>query len=898
MKPIFAVKVAILSISFSLLLVGCGDGDEMSQEEIQYLSHVDQSRFFQRQGELKASTLEARSAIEMQPNRVEPYLVIIKNLLTAGDARNAERQLDKLMESIDKDSISQQSLNDAALTRAKANFMQREFDDALSALQSIKNADRVQQLEATLLRGHVQLSSGNEEAARQTYEEARELDASSVEPLIGLSKVAFSEGNAAKVNEYIAAANDVDPENEELWLWKARVAHADQRWSDAEQSYIRALETIGQYDVMTFKKFETMSALIDVLRQQGKSSEAFVYEEILAKSAPGTIRSNLIAAQEAYSKGDLHNAARYLEETLAQAPSHEQASLMLGIIRYQQGRPKEAEALLAPVAELEDSEQAQKLLAATRLQMRNPIGAKEVLEGLENQDSDPETLALVGIASIVSGDAENGLKLVEKSLELKPDNTTLRLRYTTYLLQQGQYGDAVDQARKILEYDSSSERARLLILEAHIKDGDLEAARAASDEWLKSFPNNMNAIIAKGNLEFREGNPDRAKKAFETARAAAPENPEPLIALANLALSQGDQEAATALFKNAIELNPDNQQALRGLSRVMNRADMTAYMEQIFENNPDSIGPRLVMLESALLKGDSAKADELTATLLEREDADAPAPSENLVATIYHGIASQLAQSDRTADAQEVLKRGRALFPENEQIALQAAILQFATGETKTAREILAEVKQTHPNSASPFFVEARYFEQNEEFDQAADLYQIALAKTESSELEVSYARSLSKSGQPAKAQESLEDARNRFPESLPVLLNLAILQQQNGDVDGSSETYADLLDIAPDNVIALNNLAWIYHEKGDDSAIELAKRAYELNPENAAIADTFGWIMFKSGQTEASLPVLEKAHKLKPDSEEIAMHLADAYIATGKESEAKRILEKFKSDS
>ncbi len=51
---------------------------------------------------------------------------------------------------------------------------------------------------------------------------------------------------------------------------------------------------------------------------------------------------------------------------------------------------------------------------------------------------------------------------------------------------------------------------------------------------------------------------------------------------------------------------------------------------------------------------------------------------------------------------------------------------------------------------------------------------------------------------------------------------------------------------------------------------------------------------MFEAGQTEESLPVLEKAHELQPDSEEIAMHLAEAYRASGRTADAKRILEKF----
>jgi tetratricopeptide (TPR) repeat protein len=304
------------------------------------------------------------------------------------------------------------------------------------------------------------------------------------------------------------------------------------------------------------------------------------------------------------------------------------------------------------------------------------------------------------------------------------------------------------------------------------------------------------------------------------------------------------------------------------------------------------------MLESALIAGNKSKADELTAGLLEREDQDSPAPAENLEATVYHGIASQLAQRNRTDEAADILTRGRVLFPENEQIGLQAAVLAFAEGDSKGAREILSDVKQSHPESAAPFFVEAKHFEQQKEFKQAADLYQLALAKRSSPDLEVTYAQALTRDGQQLKAMESLAAAQQRFPNSEPLLTNLAILQQQSGSTDEASKTYATLIEVAPDNVVALNNLAWLYHENNDERAVGLARRAFELSADNAAVADTYGWILFKAGKIDKSLPILEKAHALQPDSREIAMHLAEAYRAVGRDDKAKQILKSVSDQS
>ena len=484
-KSLPIARATLLSVFLGLSLTGCGGEENMSQEEIQYLSHLDQARFFQRQGELKASTLEARSAIELQPGSADPYLVIINNLLTAGDAVNAERQVDQLAEGIPEDLMTQTLANRLNLIRAKANRLRGNIDEALAHLDAIKDPDRPQEIEAALVRGDTLLASGRLDDAELAYDRARSLDSGAVKPLIGLSRVAYARENLDSARALIAEAEALDKTEPELWLWKAQLAHATQNWQQAEEAYIRALEDIGQYDIMTYRKYATMSALVEVLRNQGKPAEAFVYEEILAKSAPGTIKSNLVAAQTAYDEGNLPEAARYLQEVLAQAPQHAQSALMLGMIRFRQGRIEEAEKLLAPLAENDESEAAAKLLAATKIQLRNPEEARKILDNLSDKDTDPGVLALVGIATLAGGDAKAGEELIQRSLSLAPDNNALRLRYARYLVQQGKTDEAIAQATEVMERDPSSTDARLMMLQAHIGAGNLDAAVESANAWVK-----------------------------------------------------------------------------------------------------------------------------------------------------------------------------------------------------------------------------------------------------------------------------------------------------------------------------------------------------------------------------------------------------------------------------
>ena len=178
------------------------------------------------------------------------------------------------------------------------------------------------------------------------------------------------------------------------------------------------------------------------------------------------------------------------------------------------------------------------------------------------------------------------------------------------------------------------------------------------------------------------------------------------------------------------------------------------------------------------------------------------------------------------------------------------------------------------------------------EFKQAADLYQLALDKHDSAATVIAYTRALQASDQAEKAIPLLTDAMTRFPNQPELPLALALIYQSSNQPEKATAAYERVLELAPDSVLALNNLAWILHENNDERALDLAERAYQLSPQSAAIADTYGWILFAKSRFEESVDILEKALQLTPDAEDIARHLAEAYQSNGQAEKAKQILE------
>ena len=86
-----------------------------------------------------------------------------------------------------------------------------------------------------------------------------------------------------------------------------------------------------------------------------------------------------------------------------------------------------------------------------------------------------------------------------------------------------------------------------------------------------------------------------------------------------------------------------------------------------------------------------------------------------------------------------------------------------------------------------------------------------------------------------------LDKALEKNPKNTNIHFKLATVYQQLNDTVQAEKHYQAILAVLPENILALNNLAWLYAQQNNSQAMELAKKAYAKAPESAAIADTYG---------------------------------------------------------
>src|SRR5262249_792803 len=124
-------------------------------------------------------------------------------------------------------------------------------------------------------------------------------------------------------------------------------------------------------------------------------------------------------------------------------------------------------------------------------------------------------------------------------------------------------------------------------------------------------------------------------------------------------------------------------------------------------------------------------------------------------------------------------------------------------------------------------------------------------------------------------------------------LLLAMIDESRPGNAASAIAHYRKVLELNPDNVLALNNLA--YHlaedDKTVDEALQYAQHLGSLTPGSPDVEDTLGWIYYRKGLYRTGVKHLQTATAKNPTAQS-KYHLSMAYARAGNPDQAKQTLE------
>ena len=140
-----------------------------------------------------------------------------------------------------------------------------------------------------------------------------------------------------------------------------------------------------------------------------------------------------------------------------------------------------------------------------------------------------------------------------------------------------------------------------------------------------------------------------------------------------------------------------------------------------------------------------------------------------------------------------------------------------------------------------------------------------------------------------------LQEALLRQPESNPIRLSLATLRNIQQRYDQSETLYREAMGRSPNDIQALNNLAWLlaFQAGKEPEALKHIDRAIAIVGENPSLLDTRAVIYLNMGKHEKALKDLSDALAIDPAKPVLYIHLARTLQMSKNQQEARKALER-----
>ena len=430
-------------------------------------------------------------------------------------------------------------------------------------------------------------------------------------------------------------------------------------------------------------------------------------------------------------------------------------------------------------------------------------------------------------------DTEGAISLVRGLVEANPDIAEGHYGLARLALRSGDYDAVLAHSELAAQLSPDWVEARMLYARSLLLTGSGENGLALARQLAADEPR-LEVRLQFAELLLSSGATEEARELLDEIMAESPGLTEAARALAFLTLSDGDLEESRERF-NEIRTDPRF------------RDESFYYLGRIAEMQDEHL--QAMRHYSRVVDGANAVDAQLRVAQLLYVDLEDPDGAMRHLREF--GNANPQYVTDMLLGRGEILVR---LGRETEAIQLLAEELQQSPDEERLHD---ANV-QLHLILAQDAVEEERYGE----------------------------------------ADRVLNRALNSYPGNPSVRYARALLFQERGRLRRSATALEQLVEDYPEDAGFLNALGYLLTDElgRHDEALPLLRRALAAEPDNPAIIDSMGWVLFHLGELESALDYLERAFALFPDPE-VAAHIVDTHWALGNREQAMQLLNESLED-
>jgi tetratricopeptide (TPR) repeat protein len=474
---------------------------------------------------------------------------------------------------------------------------------------------------------------------------------------------------------------------------------------------------------------------------------------------------------------------------------------------------------------------------------------------------------------------------------LMATNPNLQMTLGRLHLRSGKADVAVPILEKVAQQVPWAAEPLILLYEAQATLGRLDEA---GETLLAAAQINPRYWQTLGQFHERRDNWADAAAAYAEAIAASPKpNRDVQIRYAAALINiEGGAGKARAFLNDMLKTSPNDTRLLYLLSMAEREdgdiAAAEATARRILAIDPTSVTGLRALVSVFFDRFDYKQVAAIVAPLVKDPSRAKGRELEGAAVLVQAGIShQQLAQWDEAIAAYTAAKSLTPRDPEIDAYLVQANLTarRFARAET-LAREALAR----DPNQPRLVRLRAQALLKAGKSADANKLLEDNVAsQPQNREYVVGLADLYADQKRTADAVRMLEQARQTFGDDQALTMRLANVYEAAGQLDAAEKELRKLVSADPLDADALNSLSYMFADRGLrlDEAIELARRAVKVEPDNPAYLDTLGWALFKQGRIEEAEEPLRKAAMSLTGNSVIQDHHGDVLSSRGRTAEA-----------
>jgi tetratricopeptide (TPR) repeat protein len=408
--------------------------------------------------------------------------------------------------------------------------------------------------------------------------------------------------------------------------------------------------------------------------------------------------------------------------------------------------------------------------------------------------------------------------------------------FGTLLYKNDRLSEAATAFRTALRFEPESVRAREILASLYERLGRNREAMAVyralmeskSETWYRE------KLIA---LYIKEKQPARALAALRGLLLEYPGSAGGRLSLLALADLMDPPDSLAALYRELIAAHPENTDLVKDFASLLVKIDKLEAARQTYaalcEKEPTFANRKVYGILLSYMNRHAEAESLLTPVMAQKPDADV---------AFYLGGA--LLGQDKFPDAAALYGQCIGLDSGFTSGWINRGIAFLRADMHDSAEAALAGAARRFPDEASPDYLLGILFRKQERWAEAIVKLKAALAKN---------------------------------PDNVEMLFDLASAYERAGDFQRSEKVFRRILVMDSLHDRSLNYLGYMYAERGVnlDTARHYIRRALNIDPDNGAHLDSYGWVLFKLKQYKEAETYIARAIKHHEADPVIFEHMA-----------------------